>query len=117
MLFRADSGEWEPKRGEEMRKERSLRSEKEGLSLRCEGGAGLNDDGVLGPKVGELLQFTTTRQHVSEEGERGGGEWLYNCSSLLKERQWVEQASWTPGKEGCHFSPLQYLLNPCGAPS
>lgn len=55
--------------GAKRRKERSLRSEKEGLSLRFEGG----DDGALGPELGELLTCRTTKQHVSEEGERGAG--------------------------------------------
>lgn len=50
------------------RKESSLRSEKEGLSRRLEGG----DDGALGPELGELLKCRTTKQHVSE-GERGVG--------------------------------------------
>lgn len=58
--------EWEAKR----KKEKRLRLEKEGLSLRFEGGANLGDDGVLGPEVGELLKCRIVKQHVPEEGER-----------------------------------------------
>lgn len=47
-----------------------MRLEKEGLSLRFEGGANLGDDGVLGAEVGELLKCRTVKQHVLEEGER-----------------------------------------------
>lgn len=47
-----------------------MRLEKEGLSLRFEGGANLGDDGVLGPEVGELLKCKIVKQHVPEEGER-----------------------------------------------
>lgn len=41
---------------EEERKGRSLRSETAGLRLRCEGGAGLRDGGVLGPEVRQRLE-------------------------------------------------------------
>lgn len=51
--------------GAKRRKERSWKSEKEGLSHRLEGG----DDGALGPELGELLKSRTPKQHGSE-GER-----------------------------------------------
>lgn len=60
--------QWEP--ASKRRKERSLRSQQEGLTLRLGDGAGLGNGGVLGPEEGELLKNRTMKQHVSEEGER-----------------------------------------------
>lgn len=60
--------QWES--GTERRKERSLRSQLEVLTLRLGDGAGLSDDGVLGPEEGELLENRTTKLRVPEEGER-----------------------------------------------
>lgn len=70
--------------GAKRKTKRSLRSEKEGLSLRLEGG----DGGALGPELGGLLKCRTTKRHVSE-GEVGDGRKMAAYSLKSSEGQAV----------------------------
>lgn len=90
---------------------RSLKSEKEGPSFRFEGndGAALGDDGVLDPEVEELLNAEPQSSMSLRRAGVEWGEWLHSCSSLLKEKQWMGEASlldeWPLG----HFRRIEFL--------
>lgn len=96
--------------GSQKEEGRSLKSEK-GLSFRFEGNdeVALGDDGVLDPEVEELLnaepQSNTSLRRAGVEW----AEWLHSCSGLLKEKQWVGEASlldeWPLG----HFRRIEFL--------